>query len=156
MNDILSIYCCAAISGRPYDEVIKYYEQLRDDLIKYGMHPFIPMVRKDHMNDPSLPAFGFNEPGSSDKAITNRDRWLVKNSNIVYANLLDAKRVSIGTCMELAWAYDCGKHIILSIEKTGNLHQHAFVLTAADVIYHTHEEAMLYIKEMADNFNNKK
>ena len=149
----IKIYCCAAISGRDYDEVVGYYEQLRSDLTAYGLEPMIPMVRKDHDN--TMPAHGQYAPESSDKAITNRDKWMVKSSDIVYANLLGAKHVSIGTCMELAWAYDSGRHIILAMEKHGNLHQHAFINTMADVVYDKHIDAMHYIRALADNLISK-
>lgn len=148
------IYCCAPISGRSYADVITYYTKLKSDLEKIGLDPLIPMVRKDHENDPSLPAHGLMEPGSTDKAITNRDRWLVKQSGLVYANLLGSNSVSIGTCMELAWAYDAGIHVILAMEKD-NIHSHSFINTSADVIYENHEDAILYIKELADNLIQK-
>jgi nucleoside 2-deoxyribosyltransferase len=154
-NNRYSIYCCAPISGRTYDEVIIYYEEIRRDLIAFGLHPLIPMVRRDHDNDPNVPAHGQLHPASSDKSITNRDRWMVKSSDIVYANLIGATRVSIGTCMELAWAYDRGKHVIIAMEDD-NLHRHAFVNTAADAIFASHLEAMAYILDLALTMNNVK
>lgn len=41
-------------------------------------------------------------------------------------NLLGAKRVSIGTTVELGWADAWRKPLILVMEKSGNIHGHIF------------------------------
>lgn len=56
------------------------------------------------------------------EAIMSRDRADVKRSTVVLANFLGADRVSIGTCMELGWAYDQQTPVVAAIEDSGNPH----------------------------------
>jgi hypothetical protein len=49
--------------------------------------------------------------------------------------------------MELAWASILGKHTVVSMQKE-NVHRHAFILEAADVIFETHEESMEYLDKL--------
>ena len=79
---------------------------------------------------------------------TERDIWMVRQCDVFYLNLMDAgERVSIGGVMELAVAAALGKHTVVSMGAE-NIHRHAFVLEAADVIYETHEEAMKYLERL--------
>jgi hypothetical protein len=50
--------------------------------------------------------------------------------------------------MELAWAHDKGKHTIVVLEP-GNIHEHAFVLEAADVVFNNEADALLYLKKLS-------
>jgi hypothetical protein len=74
---------------------------------------------------------------------------MVTESNVVFINLLGAKRVSIGCCMEMAWAHMLGKHTVLVMEE-GNIHHHAFVLECADIVLPDYEEAIDYLIGLAE------
>jgi nucleoside 2-deoxyribosyltransferase len=67
------------------------------------------------------------------KFIIERDYNDVKNCDVVFMNLLGAKRISIGSMIELGWAMAHGKPIILIMEPD-NLHEHPMVLEA----FHAH------------------
>ena len=106
----------------------------------------IPMYGKGYLKDEKkLKAGGYQQPLSTNHAIFNRDKWMVKQSDIVFANFLGAKQVSIGSMMELAWANDNDKHIVVVMEKD-NPHQHAFVLESATIIYDNIIDAIEYLK----------
>jgi hypothetical protein len=70
---------------------------------------------------------------------------MVKKVDIVLVDLSNIKNVSIGCCMELAWAQDNDKHTIVVMEKS-NIHMHAFVLEAADIVFEQLEEALEYLQ----------
>lgn len=64
---------------------------------------------------------------SKPHGIFKRDKYDVMSCDAMLVNLLGAKRVSIGTMFEMAWAEDHGKPIVLIMEDEGNLHEHCFV-----------------------------
>lgn len=63
---------------------------------------------------------------SGGKAVVTRDRNDVYTCDAVLMNLQDAKRVSIGTMIEVGWADAFKKPIVLMLEP-GNIHQHDMV-----------------------------
>ena len=73
---------------------------------------------------------------------------MVQQADIVFADLTPANGVvSIGTMFELAWASQLNRHTVVAMED-GNIHQHAFVLEAADIIFSTAGEAVTYLKSL--------
>lgn len=149
-SKLRTVYCVHPISGSTPDEVFSYYES-----IKLKMSPYydvlIPMTGKSSLRcAKELRAHGHNElPITTNHAIFERDRWMVTQSDIVYANLIGAtERVSIGSMFELAWASILGKYVILAMDKE-SVHKHAFVLEAADAIFESSEEAETYLLTLA-------
>lgn len=143
-----TIYLAHYISGYGYDEVVKYFKNTSTELKKMGYDVLHPMTGKEYLrNEIKFKAEGYNHPLSNNHSIVERDRWMVNQSDIVYCNLVGAKLVSIGSMFEIAWARMLGKFIILSMEKE-NIHQHAFVIENASVVYETHEEALQLLEKM--------
>lgn len=56
------------------------------------------------------------------KAIMTRDFNDVKQADALLVNLLGAKTASLGTVMELAWAFALQKPCVVCIEESGNPH----------------------------------
>lgn len=141
----MEIYLARPISGQSYETVVDYYKETSDTLKALGYDVLCPMTGKQYLrNEISFKAAGYGNPVSTNHAIIERDRWMVKKADVVYAYLSNATITSIGTCMELAWVHDAGKHTIVVMEQ-GNIHRHAFVLEAADIVFETHEEAIEYL-----------
>lgn len=69
---------------------------------------------------------------------------MVSMCDILYCNLTMAQIVSIGSTMELAWAHQLGKHSVVAMQ-ADNIHRHAFILEAADIVWETHEQALDYL-----------
>lgn len=76
-----------------------------------------PMMQGEHPENPFC-----RQPG-----IVCRDRSDVMRADAVLFNLLGAKTVSIGTCIEFGWADAFRKPIILAMEKQGNVHEHMII-----------------------------
>ena len=111
-DDEMRIYCCRPISGGSADEVFEYYERIRGVLGALGYEVLTPLHDRDVLRcNKDLRAADCRSPLSTNHAIFNRDRWMVRRSHVVFANLLGATAVSIGATMELAWAADRGKHV---------------------------------------------
>jgi len=144
----MKIYLGGSISGASGDEVFGDFEGRRDSLAPY-YEVLSPLVGKGQIRtELEYRAHGYGHPLANNHAIIERDRWMVSLADVVYINLMSAERVSIGSMMELAWAHHMGKHSIVAMPKDG-LHMHAFVLEAADVVYHSDEEAIAYLVELA-------
>lgn len=142
----MKIYTSAPISGLSYEDVFNYYEKLAFTLKGYGYTILCPMTGKAYWHG-EAPSTGYSHPVSTDHAITERDRWMTVNSDVVYCNLIGAKKVSIGCVAELAWAHDHGVHVVLAMEE-GNIHNHAFIREFADVLFDNEKDCLYYLQSL--------
>ena len=150
----MKIYIGGRISGLGYEEVVEYFNSTKRELQEYGYYVYSPMTAKDSLrNEMKFQTSGYGNPTSTNHAIFERDKWAVKQSDIFYLNLSKAiDFTSIGGMMELAWASILGKHTIVVMQKE-NIHRHAFVLEAADIVFETHDEAMDYLEKLIKQVN---
>lgn len=143
------IYLIHPITGLGYEEVHNYYTDMSVLLEMYGYKVIHPMTGKGYLrNEREFKPGGYTFPASTDHAIFSRDRWMVKTADVVYADLTGAKGVSIGSVMELAIAFELGKHVIVVMEDE-NPHHHAFVREASHVIFSDPKEGLDYLKKLA-------
>lgn len=63
-----------------------------------------------------------SENGTNEKGETRNDSWVVRSSDAVLANLLNAPKVFQETLIEYGWADLLLKPVISIMEKEGNLH----------------------------------
>lgn len=145
-----AVYLAGPISGKDYASVMCYIEKTAARLEEMGYEILHPMLGKSYLRtELEFRAHGYENPVSTNHAIFERDRWMVARCDIVLAQLQDAfDRVSIGTVMELAWASMLGKHTIVIIGAPANIHRHAFILEAADIVFDTLQEAFDYLRDL--------
>lgn len=145
----MRIYLAGSISGQSGESVIDYFTLTTSFLRDLGFEVIHPMIAKGYFrNETKFKADGYTDkPMSTNHAIIERDRWMVEQCDILYCNLTMANIVSIGSCMELAWAHLLGKHTIIAMQPD-NIHRHAFVLEAGDVIFESHQESLNYLLEL--------
>lgn len=126
------VYAAGPITGLSFKEVSGWRENLARDLSVSGVTVLSPLRDKTRMLvDELLIADSYVEDAlSSQRGIYGRDRLDVMRSDLVFANLLGASRVSIGTVMEIAWADSKRTPVVLLMEKTGNPHDHAMLREA--------------------------
>lgn len=145
----MKVYIAGAISGKSADEVFKYFNRNKQVLESWGYTVLSPLTAKGHLRTERIfKAEGYQHPISTNRAIIGRDRWMVGQADIVYMNLSEAEFASIGCMFELAWAYELKKHVVAVVPKD-NVHQHAFVLQAADIVFETSAEALNYLGSLA-------
>lgn len=144
------VYCAGIISGSTGEKVTTYFETTAEKLRGMGFEVLYPMIGKGWARtELEFKAEGYvHTPVSTNHAIRNRDLWMVRNSDIVYVNLLGAERVSIGCVSEIAWASLLGKHIVVVMEKN-NIHQHAFVIENVDIIFNDEDSALSYLQKLS-------
>ena len=83
-----------------------------------------------------------DHPLRKDTAINRRDKFDTLRATVVLVNLLGTTKVSIGTVMEMAWAFDHGIPVILAIEPEGNVHDHPMVRDCTSVRVSSLDEAI--------------
>lgn len=145
----LTVYLAGPISGNSYDDVSSYFTDMTSVLVDLGYAVLHPMLGKEVLRtEIKLKASGYGNPESTNHAILERDKWMVSQSDIVLCNLMMGKdMVSIGSVMELAWACMMNKLTIVVMQKD-NIHQHAFVIEAADIIYEDINDAIRHLKKL--------
>lgn len=151
----LKIYIGGKISGATYNECAKYFQDTKIELEKMGYTVFSPMTTKEYLRTeyeqrelPNAGLSGSVYPASTNHAIFERDQWCVRQADVFYLNLLPAfDHASLGGTMELAWASILGKHTVLTMQEK-NIHRHAFILEAADIIFLEHQASMDYLQKL--------
>ena len=128
------VYLAGPITGCTWDEATDWREEVRNQLLRSGIKAVSPLRAKvylrecgpikDHHDDIDTGAF---TNMSTSRGITTRDRFDCTNCGVLFVNLLDTKKVSIGTVIEIAWADANRIPIVLVMEKTGNLHDHSMI-----------------------------
>src|SRR5579872_3271647 len=99
-----TVYAAGPITGISYDESTSWRTELS------GMLPFndvvimSPLRAKTYLAGEHEIKDHYDQIMSTQRGITTRDRWDTLSCDAIVVNLLGAKRVSIGTMIELGWA----------------------------------------------------
>lgn len=141
-----SVYLAGAISGLNFHGATYWRDFAKAELAKSGIDAFSPMRAKDYLSkemslDASCKNYGSFSAMSSPRGIMTRDRFDATRCDVILVNLLGAKTVSIGTCMEIAWA-DLKRTPIVCAMEDDNLHDHAMINEAIGFKVPTLEEAI--------------
>lgn len=131
------VYLAEPIAGRTGAQAVAWRGYAASALGQLGIETLSPLRGKA--------ALGYAEKISTDfhdyqdlghfytaKAIMTRDFNDVKRADALLVNLLGCDAVSIGTVMELAWAFQMQKPAVVAMEAVGNPHdRHPMVAEAA-------------------------
>jgi hypothetical protein len=85
------------------------------------------------IDDSTQKSPGYRDFLASDQAIMARDSFDTLTCDAVFVNLLGATRVSIGTVMEIAWAWEKRKPIVICME-SNNLHNHPMIRSSSPFV----------------------
>jgi nucleoside 2-deoxyribosyltransferase len=128
-----SVYAAGTIAGHTYAEArYGWRYELEAALQDHDISVISPMRDKDDLATTSGPLDahdGSSTTLSSAQAIVQRDYYDVARCALVFAYLLHAPRVSIGTMFELAWAFQSRKPVVIVADE-GGLHDHPFIRQA--------------------------
>ena len=159
MNKV--VYLAGPISHLSYDQATGWREEVRDQLLRSGIKVVSPLRAKVYLRDMKFETIPDNtsdidEPSivnmSTPRGIMTRDRFDCMNCGVLFVNLLGAKTVSIGTVMEIAWADAKRTPIVLVIEKSGNVHDHAMVNEATGFRVSTLEHGIEVVKSILGDY----
>lgn len=145
----MKIYFAHPITGLTPTEVVAYYTDMSETFSNMGVDILQPMVGKTSLiGEKCFTSQGYEgHPCSSNHSILQRDLWMVELSDIVFVDFTHTQKISIGCCMELAVGHWLRKHTIIVLPKE-NIHTHAFVCEAADVVYENLQDAVDYIIQL--------
>lgn len=149
-----TVYLAGPITGLSYEGATDWRKHAVSELSKHGIAALDPMRGKDYLSGVTE----FTMDGdrykamnvlSSNRGIMTRDRWDATRCDVLLVNFLGAKRVSIGTCMELAWADLMRTPIVCVMEDEGNPHDHGMILEALGYRVSTLKEALDIVAAIA-------
>ncbi len=148
----MKIYTAGPMSGQTFNTIIEKYKLQTKILKLFGYEVLCPLTGKNLPEKGSFAGKGLDSPESTCHAIKKRDRWMVGQADIILADFTVTNgKVSIGTCMELAWADELGKHVIV-VMKEDNPHYHSFVLECADIVFPEIGDAYKYLESLIKGF----
>lgn len=136
-----TIYLAGPITGESFSGCTSWREYAKK-LLNPGIIGLSPLRGKEYLaNEANIGDSYEDIPLSSSRGIITRDFFDVQNCDMVLAYLKGAKRASLGTVMEIAWAYAFRKPLITVIEPSvfeatgtlasaGNVHEHAMIREA--------------------------
>jgi len=140
MNYKYICYLAGPITGESFAEANDWREKVKENLDSsiVGMSP---LRGKNYLSQQDKILSSYESIAlSSGKGITTRDHNDCKRSDMLLVNLLGAKMVSIGTVMEIAWAYAYGVPTVVVMEE-GNIHHHVMIRESVGFVVDTLEEA---------------
>jgi nucleoside 2-deoxyribosyltransferase len=142
------VYLAGGISGLSWEEATAWRVEACHSLSEFGILGLSPLRAKSYLLSKTSIADHYNEHVlSTQKGITTRDRWDCQRSSVVLFNLVGAKTVSIGTCIEYGWA-DAARVPIITCMEPGGLHDHAMVREVSGFIVPTLEEGIETVKAL--------
>jgi len=121
------VYLIGPITGLSWEGSTDWRGHAQKVLDHAGIIGVNPLRAKEYLKEEKNIKDSYDIVLSTARGITTRDRWDCFSCDVVLANLIGAKTVSIGTMMELAWADSKRKPIVIAMEKEGNLHDHSMV-----------------------------
>lgn len=154
------IYLAGPISGLTYNEATKWRNDITNELGRFGIKCLDPLRSAIHLRNSegllsdceiqegTQPAV---EAMSTSKGVVVRDKFDATRCDVLLVNLLGAKKVSIGTCVEIGWANANDIPIVLVMEKS-NIHNHAFIRESASFITESLSDSVYIIKAILKDY----
>jgi nucleoside 2-deoxyribosyltransferase len=125
------IYLAGPITGLTYDGAQDWRKAARDALKPDGISAYSPLRQMNFLRSAVVLEGSYEtHPLSTSRGIMTRDHDDCMKADLILANLLGADRVSIGTVMEIAWAYAYRVPVVAMIEPSGNVHDHSMIREA--------------------------
>ena len=136
------IYLAGPISGLTYEKAQDWRDKVAYALNSDNVECLTPMRGKGFLKGRTIHSGAWENEVASQKGITRRDMFDTINATCLFVNLLGAKVASMGTVMELAWAYL--EHIpTIVIAEKDNIHaKHVMMQEACTYIVPTIEEGV--------------
>lgn len=122
------VYLAGPITGCSYEGCTDWRNEAIERLACHGIKGLSPMRAKDYlMAEKEITGCYEDKVMSCQRGVTTRDRFDCTRCSVLLVNMLGAKKVSIGTVLEIAWADAHRIPIIYVSEPTGNPHEHPMI-----------------------------
>lgn len=139
-----TVYLCGPISFLKYEGANDWREYATGYLEQFGIKARSPLRGKDFLKEMGIIGIGeyTEHPLATDNGIIARDRFDVRTSDLMLANLLGAEQSSIGSPAEFAWADAFGTPVVTAMEKEGSPYDHPFIRGLSGYRVETLDEAL--------------
>lgn len=132
------IYLAGPITGLTWSEATEWRKELTnrfaDESNTNKYQCLSPLRGKEYLSEEQNIKHSYEEHQlSTAKMINSRDMFDVRRSDLLIVNLKNAKKVSIGTVLEIGAAYILNKPIITVMEED-NIHRHSMLNEQSTVI----------------------
>lgn len=142
----LLIYLAGPMTGMTLEHVTTWRKKARLALEEAGFTVLDPARGLMFLEPESVVKDAYEDETTENKHVVfTRDKFDSTRADILFVNLKHATRISIGTMMEMAWAFLAGRFVVTVIEKEGNPHMHAFVRETSSIRFDDPEDACDYI-----------
>jgi nucleoside 2-deoxyribosyltransferase len=143
------VYLAGPIGHCSFEEATAWRNIAKQTLAKSGIAAYSPMRSKEFLDAlpvmPSKPNV-YDHPLATSKGIMARDHNDCVRADALLVNFLGVTRPSIGTAMELAWAYDRHIPVVVVAEPDNPNISHPMATEAVDFRVDTLEEGIALIK----------
>jgi len=122
------VYLAGGIAGLTGVQMLKWRQEAAAELEERGIETLNPMRAKESLVADGQPLgrdfHAYEKRGAffTSRGIMTRDYNDVARCDALLVNLLGLDKPSLGTIMELAWAWQLKKPAVVMIEPTGNPH----------------------------------
>jgi nucleoside 2-deoxyribosyltransferase len=144
------IYLAGPITGLNWGETENWRDSFKAALKETCPHVigFSPLREKGFLQEVGTIADSYNDKLlSSQRAIMSRDFFDCQTADAIVANFTGAKKVSIGTVMEVAWGFQRRIPVIV-IANPGNVHEHSMMREAANWWVETEDDALEVVRTL--------
>jgi nucleoside 2-deoxyribosyltransferase len=124
-----TVYLAGPITGLSYEGATDWRQYAIDVLASHGIVGVSPMRGKEYLSRFSnLSGTGqeYSHLGvfATPEAVLTRDHWDATRCDVMLVNVLGAKAISVGTVMEVAWAFTHKIPIVCAIAPDDTVHTH--------------------------------
>lgn len=142
-----SVYLAGQISGLNWQDSVSWRDVVTTELNKSGIDCFSPLRAKSYLRpyserDGVIDKTYEDHVLSSQRGIFGRDFNDCIKRDLLFVNYLEATQRSLGTAMEVAWAYLNDTPVVVCIEEEGNENDHAMIMEACRFRVTTIEEGI--------------
>jgi nucleoside 2-deoxyribosyltransferase len=143
------VYLAGPITGCSYKECTDWRKTATNTLGAFNIKCLDPMRGKSFLEnaDDIRDEYGAT-PTSNRQSITYRDHDDIRRADIVLVNFSGATRVSIGTVIEIGWASELNKLIVVIMDED-NCHWHGMLRELAYVTVPDLKTAINIIREVS-------
>jgi nucleoside 2-deoxyribosyltransferase len=124
------VYLAGPIAGLTFDDAQDWRADVTE-MLAPQIECYSPLRNKQFLRDHGVISTGqYTSPMATDRGIMTRDHWDCQTSDAIFCNLLGTTKVTIGTVMEIAWAFSYRKPLVVVMERNNNLHDHPMIREA--------------------------
>jgi len=146
-----SVYLAGSIGGISYGEATEWRDQAFTALAKVGITAYSPMRAKSFLkNEKSLTWMmdHWENPMATSKGIMSRDHNDCVTADVLLVNLLGQTRGSLGTVMEIAWAFDRRIPVVMVAEPDNTHVLHPMLIEAINFRVDNLEDGIEIVKHI--------